>query len=186
MSIGALLLNGGAGRRMGFAKHEVLIEGRTILDRTLEQLDRACQEVTVLGQEPVSGRRFQGDETAGAGPGAALLGFLPETDLVFVVSCDIPFFYSGVIEELRREIGNHEAAIPLLAGRPQYLCALYTRTAFAKWRTAFEGDLAKGVSMRALIATIDAKEVQLACDAIHITGVNTPLELELLTKSVKP
>jgi molybdopterin-guanine dinucleotide biosynthesis protein A len=173
----AVLLTGGKSARHGVDKASSTIEGRTILERMLAEFDRAQVQVTVLGRDPVQGRAFLRDEREHAGPAVALKQFRPSTDLVFVASCDLPLFRAEVIPALKDKVGSHEAAIPTIAGRRQYLCALYTRGAFEKWATT-EGD-----SMRDLVKAIGVMEVsesaleESGIDPRCVCGFNTPEEL---------
>jgi molybdopterin-guanine dinucleotide biosynthesis protein A len=173
----AVLLTGGRSARHGNDKASVTIEGRTVLERMLAELDRAQVQVTVLGTDPVEGRAFQRDEREHAGPAAALKQFRPNTEIVFVASCDLPLFRAEVITVLKDKIQNHDAAIPTIAGRHQYLCALYTRSAFEKWATT-EGD-----SMQDLAKAINFREVseseleESGIDPRWVRGFNTPEEL---------
>lgn len=162
---------------MGFDKGSLVVEGKTLIQRALDQFEAAGIPVTVLGQEAVAGRTFKIDSHPGSGPAAALAEFLPLSDLVFVLSCDVPFFVASVVAELRTTIGEHDAAIPLLENRAQYLCALYSIRAFEKWRNAPTS--LRGRSMRELIDMIDVVETDVI-DARSITGVNCPEELERL------
>jgi len=173
----AVLLTGGKSARHGAEKASVTIAGRTVLERMLAELDSAQVQVTVLGTDPVQGRAFQRDEREHAGPAAALKRFRPTTDQTFVASCDLPLFRAEVITVLKDNIRDHDAAIPTIAGRPQFLCALYTRSAFEKWATT-EGD-----SMQDLVKAINVMEVseteleESGIDPRWVRGFNTPEEL---------
>ena len=178
----AVLLTGGRSARHGAEKASVTIEGRTVLERMLAELDRAQVQVTVLGTDPVEGRAFQKDEHEHAGPAAALKRFRPTTGIVFVASCDLPLFRAELVAVLRDKIQSHDAAIPTIAGRQQYLCALYKRNAFEKW-AATEGD-----SMQDLVKAINTIEVseseleQSGIDPRWVRGFNTPEELSDLLR----
>jgi molybdopterin-guanine dinucleotide biosynthesis protein A len=173
----AVLLTGGRSARHGNDKASVAIEGRTVLERMLAELDRARVQVTVLGADPVEGRAFQRDEHEHAGPAAALKRFRPTTEIVFVASCDLPLFRAETVAVLKDKIHGNDAAIPKIAGRPQYLCALYTRSAFEKWATT------EGNSMQDLVNAINAIEVseseleESGVDPRWVRGFNTPEEL---------
>jgi molybdopterin-guanine dinucleotide biosynthesis protein A len=173
----AVLLTGGRSARHGTNKASVAIEGRTVLERLLAEIDRAQVQVTVLGTDPVEGRAFQRDEREHAGPAAALKRFRPSTDQTFVASCDLPLFRAEIVTVLKDKIHGNDAAIPTIAGRPQFLCALYTRSAFEKWATT-EGD-----SMQDLVKAINVMEVteseleDSGIDPRWVRGFNTPEEL---------
>ncbi len=185
VTTGAVVLTGGGSRRMGFEKHAVVVDGRTVLQRTLDQLDGAEVPVCILGNEPIPGRSFLQDRNGGAGPATALAAYRPTSDFTLVVACDLPFFHADVLAGLLAVIGNHDAAVPLLNGQPQYLCALYNRAAFEKWAEAARDTPAeaRNCSMREVLVAIDAIEVELDTDPLHISSFNTPEELKDLIEA---
>jgi molybdopterin-guanine dinucleotide biosynthesis protein A len=123
--IEAVLLTGGASRRMGRDKAKLLVEGEPLAERIIRLLREAGITVTTCGREPIEGSRFLADQEEFAGPLAALSAFRPKKDLVFVCSCDLPGFDSAIVVRLREALQNHDAAVPESNGRLQPLCGLY-------------------------------------------------------------
>jgi molybdopterin-guanine dinucleotide biosynthesis protein A len=179
--IEAVLLTGGASRRMGIDKARLTIDGLSLGERTARELEKVCDKVTVLGKEPLAGRPFIKDSAEHAGPAAALAAFHPEQDLVFVVSCDLPHFRSDLIEALASVIGDHPAAVPLVDGRLQPLSALFRRSAFADLREIARE--CEHPSMMSWLKKMNINEVtsealvELGADPHSMRGVNTPEEL---------
>ena len=128
----SVLLAGGASRRMGQNKAELPVDGVAMYQRIAAELNRNGWPVTVLGGDPIQGCRHQLDEHPGNGPIAALSGYRPTSDLVFVSPCDIPNFDGRLPSMLQTQIDGFEAVIPVLDGRDQTLCALYRNEAFVK------------------------------------------------------
>ncbi|MBZ0214681.1 MAG: molybdenum cofactor guanylyltransferase [Nitrospirae bacterium] len=129
-SLEAVVLAGGASRRMGQDKSRLLVADEPILERLVRLLAVAGSPVTVLGGRSVAGAAFVPDDEAFSGPLSALADWTPSKPLVMVVSCDAVRFHAGVVQGLLELIGPHEAAIPVVEGRPQPLCALYRASAF--------------------------------------------------------
>ena len=128
----SVLLAGGASRRMGQSKAALPVEGVAMSERIAAELSRNGWPVTVLGGNPLEGCKHLQDDHPGNGPLAALSGFRPSTELVFVSPCDIPKFDGRLPSVLQSQIEGFEAVIPVLDGRDQTLCALYRNAAFVK------------------------------------------------------
>lgn len=128
----AVLLTGGASRRMGQEKSKLLVAGEPLGQRIARLLTEGEIPVTVLGREPLPGCSFVADEEELAGPLAALARFTPSREFVFICSCDVPGFSPELVSDLESQISHHEAAVPVVDGRLQPLCALYHGSAFAK------------------------------------------------------
>jgi len=126
----AIVLTGGASRRMGTDKAKLIVDGEPLAERVARLIAGLGIPVTIAGREPIPGHNFLGDAEDFAGPLAALARFQPSAEYVFVASCDLPGFDPSVIESLRSRIGEHAAAVPSLDGRLQPLCALYSAPSF--------------------------------------------------------
>ncbi|HET6645645.1 MAG TPA: molybdenum cofactor guanylyltransferase [Fimbriimonadales bacterium] len=171
----AVVLTGGASRRMGTDKASLVINGEPIAARTARILAEECVNVTVLGREPIEGFAFQSDPEPFPGPRRALDEFAPEFPFVFAASCDMPFFRAQVVTLLRDEIGQSDAAIPSVGGFLQPLCALYRAQSLGP----FEGESSMMSLLRRLeVAVLDAgRLVSLGVDPEWIRSFNTPEEL---------
>ena len=95
--IEAVLLTGGASRRMGEDKAALLVDGEPLGHRTARVLAEAGYPVTVLGAEPLEGHGFQRDASPHEGPLTALRRFKPTAEAVFVAACDMPVFDSRLV-----------------------------------------------------------------------------------------
>lgn len=128
--IEAVLLTGGASRRMGQDKSKMLVMGEPLGERIARLLAWAGYSVTVCGREPIPGHAFLADAEEFAGPLVALSRFKPTQEFVFVISCDVRGFDPRIVGRLADEIGGNDAVIPSRDDRLQPLCALYRSTAF--------------------------------------------------------
>ena len=166
---------------MGIDKASIEIDGTTLGERTATELLREVEMVTVLGRSPIEGHSFQSDREPGAGPAVALASFRPSHPLVFVASCDLPRFRSEIVAALKAEIGDQDAAMPVVNGVPQYLCSLYRSSAFEKWNVLVNEAgvrsmrrLVEGVS----IAKLGEKDLERHFIKLEwLRGANTPADL---------
>ena len=183
MDVEAVLLTGGASRRMGHDKASLLVDGTTLAERTAGELLGAGYGVTVLGQKQIQGCSFLADEEEYQGPLIALARFSPTKPWVFVASCDMPLFDSRVVALLREKALTSQAVVLEIAGHLQPLCSLYASSIFGLMREAVKDDER---SIMRLIKSIDCQvlsEKDLAdagISPLSVTGVNTPEELQQL------
>jgi len=125
----AFILAGGASRRMGTDKSQLLIERQTFTERIAETLRKLADAVTVVGRETSSsGLRSISDVYAQWGALGGLHAALADCkrEWAIVVACDLPFVTVELFSFLAELRVDHEAVVPIqLDGRPQPLCALY-------------------------------------------------------------
>lgn len=126
-----VILTGGASRRMGFDKSSLMIDGKRLVGKLIQECDSLDCPITVLGRFPEPGAAFLADKSDYSGPLANLRAFSPSKDFIFVLSCDIVLFNACNIPKLRDSILAYQAVIPVLEGFDQPLCAMYTNQAFS-------------------------------------------------------
>lgn len=132
----ALLLTGGASRRMGSPKAELLWRGRRLADRAAAVLVGVCSPVIEVGPG-YTGLAATVEEPRGAGPLAALVAGVGELERrgeraapVVVLAVDLPFV-GGELIRLLAEWPGERSAIPVADGHLQVLCARYGTDATA-------------------------------------------------------
>jgi molybdenum cofactor guanylyltransferase len=129
------VLAGGASRRMGQPKHELILEGETLLMRSVRRARSVAGRVCILGPKD----RARGmdlialpDELPGSGPlGAIYTGLnYTRTEFNLFLSCDVPFIEVRLLRYLARQ-AIASAADVTLAETPhhgyQTLSAVYRR-----------------------------------------------------------
>lgn len=173
MDIEAIVLSGGASRRMGQDKASLMVGGESVLARTVRLLEGCVSKVTVLGPQGIP------DKEPRLGPLAALAQFRPTSKYVFVASCDMPRFEPTIVGVLRAKCEARDAAIPVIGGHMQPLCALYRASSFSR---AADCVAAGSFKVRKWVEAIDAvglpeSELILAgIDPLCLTGANSPAE----------
>jgi molybdopterin-guanine dinucleotide biosynthesis protein A len=168
---------------MGTDKSELIVQGEPLAHRLARLLKEGGWSPTVLGRTPLPGFPFIGDATLHGGPLMAIQGFVPVTDWVFILACDIPLFRCEVAESLMTLRQGYEAVVPVLAEKRQPLCALYHRTA---WDRISEPTI--GPRMQDWLARLNVREVDenslhlLSIDANWVRGANRPSEFDRLLR----
>ena len=182
MNVEAVVLTGGASRRMGEDKASLTIEGRTLLDRTLAEFDRIGVRATVLGREAVPGRAFLKDAGVHAGPAAALSRFVPSEEAVFVCACDLPFFNADCVAPMATLLGSHDAVVPFVSGEAQPLCALYSGRVFEKWRDSGERSMKGLLALCDVVAIGEPEMMGLGIDPRWFFDADSPEDLGAVSR----
>jgi molybdenum cofactor guanylyltransferase len=181
--LAAVVLAGGASRRMGRDKATLPYEGKTLVERVVSVVSQRCSPVFVIaapGQPlPTLQAEVLRDEVRGVGPLLATgRGLRAAADaglkLAFVCAVDMPLLSTELIDELAGPAMRLGADVVLpWDGRDHYLAGVY-RTSLADRVDAL---VAAGErSMRALVDTVDTQRIVMP-EQPSLTNVNTAADL---------
>lgn len=160
----ALVLAGGRSTRLGRDKALEPVGGVPVLARVLHVLARLTGDI-VLVEAPGAQRELPDldvalrrtvDDTPGAGPLAGLAAGLraSRSAHAWAVACDLPFLHQGLLLRLMGAAPGWEAVVPVWQGRPQPLCAVYSRACLAAAERLLAGP---DRSLRALLAACSTR-----------------------------
>jgi molybdopterin-guanine dinucleotide biosynthesis protein A len=188
MNVGAVVLCGGEGRRMGRPKADLPFGDESLLARVVRLASAAASPVVVVA---AAGQALAGlpdstiiarDSAPGRGPLQGLadgLAALPRgVELAYATAVDAPFLEAAWIERLAAEIDGHDLALPRTGGRRHPLSALYRVTPAL---AAIRGLLARDVlrvsrlegAMRTLV--VDAESLRDVDPGLRtLRNLNTP------------
>lgn len=124
------ILAGGASRRMGTDKSQLLIEQQTFTERLGQMLLQLTDSVTIVGRTIESPFPSVPDVYPQWGAlGGLHAAFNACTrEWAIVVACDLPFVTPELFTQLAKLRLDHEAVVPIQDdGRPQPLAALYRK-----------------------------------------------------------
>jgi molybdopterin-guanine dinucleotide biosynthesis protein A len=147
-SLSAIVLAGGASRRLGLDKAQLTFGGRPLLHIIIDRLSAVCDEMIVacgrrrdLDGPHVPGRIVY-DAMPGQGPLAGIEAGLraASSDFAFVVACDMPFLQPALLSYMADLPRDYEALVPVATGRRHPLHAIYARSCLP----AIESLLARG------------------------------------------
>jgi molybdopterin-guanine dinucleotide biosynthesis protein A len=125
--VAAILLSGGASRRLGQDKTQLMVEGSTLAVRTAALLQRVVETTVEVGPG-TSGLPATLEDPPREGPLAAIsagVDWLRErghTGSALVVACDLPRLSEQLLRFLV-EFNSPGSVVPVVRGRPQPLCA---------------------------------------------------------------
>ncbi|WP_179136330.1 molybdenum cofactor guanylyltransferase [Paenibacillus sp. 32352] len=138
-----VILAGGQNRRMGGQPKAMLkLQGRSFVERQLDELGKVCGEILIIAndtapfeklvQEADSGSiRIVPDQHPGMGPLAGMQAAIQSAqgEAMWVVACDMPHVSgaaaSAMMEELDLAEQHWDAVVPVLHGKIQPLHAVY-------------------------------------------------------------
>ena len=138
------LLCGGKSSRMGTDKALLLLEGEPLVLRGLRTLGQVCKEVLIAGgsSDLAAFGRVVPDTIPGCGPLGGIVSALAHSDSEWNVflPVDTPFVPAVALNRLLF-VAAHFPSVCVMArngGRPQPLCAVYSRTALPVLRSELE------------------------------------------------
>ncbi|BBY15124.1 molybdenum cofactor guanylyltransferase [Mycolicibacterium litorale] len=185
--LAAVVLAGGASRRMGRDKATVRIQGpsgpTTLVEQVVGTVARRCSPVFVIaapGQPlPELPAQVLRDEVRGVGPLLATgRGLRAAAEAghrwAFVCSVDLPYLTMDFVDDLAVPAARLDVDVVLpWDGRDHYLAGVY--------RTSLAGRISTMVaagerSMRALVDAVDTQRIVMP-EQRALTNANTPAEL---------
>lgn len=178
-----VLLAGGRGRRLGLdvPKALAMLGGRTFLERALEVLRRACDELVVAVPAnfhlPLPAVTRIDDVAGESGPLAGMIAALESRPFgrAVVLGVDYPLMRAEVLRGLTcmfEEQHGLDALIPVIDHRPQPLAAIYAASAVPILRDHFDHG---GRSVMEAVDRLRSARPEMVGDAF--THVNTPADL---------
>lgn len=132
-ALGVAILAGGKGQRLRPDKGCLLVQGTPIVTRVVAAARSLTDQVLIVGSAPLPpglAVPVAPDEGTVCGPARGLWTALRtlKTTLVVLLAWDMPFVEPGLLRYLAGLAGGHDAVAPRVAGRPQPLCAVYSRS----------------------------------------------------------
>lgn len=187
-TIGVVLV-GGSSKRMGTDKVLMAVEGKSLIERTLDKISSIFAETIIVGHHRPEfdklGIRSHPDIIPGCGAmGGIYTGLsLSRTNYIFVVACDMPFLDTNMVREIAALRSSGDAVVPLGPWGYEPLLAVYSK----KCTDKFKENLEKG-SFRIMAALEDLdvahprlpEAAESSRDPLH--NLNTPEDLALLDK----
>ncbi len=133
-----LVLAGGESRRMGRPKGLLQVAGTTLVEFVAGRLEPEFAELLISANEPgqvpaglAAMARIVPDLHRGAGPLAGIEAGLAAASqpVLMAVACDMPYVSPALVRRLVVACQGHDAAVPVLDGRPEPVCAAYAGSA---------------------------------------------------------
>lgn len=173
-----ILVGGMASRANGLPKYEFTYDGKTFLEKQVEELRLCTDEIFIIGrnkdQEALIphffGVSFIHDIRQGQGPagGVHAGAWNSGGDYFFITACDMPFLSCKVISYLFTAAKGYGGAVPFWEdGKYEPLCAVYSRSSVREYYENHQNRrlslLIKGINAR-LIPVMDIRNIDPGID----------------------
>ncbi len=140
------VLAGGRSRRMGSDKAFVRLHDRPLIDHVLERVSTLALPTIIIANEPERYQAFHLPVFSDQLPGKGSLGgvytalYHSPTAYILCVACDMPLLNPTLLAYLLMQRRCGAAVVPLIAGRPEGLHSVYSKTCLAPLLRALEQD----------------------------------------------
>lgn len=183
----AAILAGGRARRFGGRdKSRLVIEGRAIIVRQIEVIERVTSSIVVVADDPARFADLPVIVHRDLIPGCGAIGGVytalatSRTDRVIVVACDMPFLEDRLLARLVAVTGDADGAWVRSSRGVEPLLACYRTAAAGRVREAIErGDLkAADLAMILTMNELDESDVAVYGPPDRLlANLNTPDDL---------
>lgn len=185
----AVVLAGGASRRMGRDKATLPLAGTTLLQGIIDVVAPLFARCVVSVGEPRADLPWPQvcDARAGQGPLAGLCAALAQVDTpwIFALATDMPFVAPALVALLAARRPGVDAVVARVHGHPQPLAAFYSQRCLAPFAALLDGPPGDGRrrSLRAAlerigVAYVDEHEMLAADPGLHsFFDLDTPQDL---------
>lgn len=185
----AVVLAGGASRRMGRDKASLPLGRSTLLGTVLERLAPWAGDLLVVARPGQAlpalpeGVRVVHDRAPGEGPLAGLAEGLRAArhEVVLVSACDTPLLVPAVLELLLARLGSGPAAVAVAGGVLQPMASVLRREVLAVAERLLAEGRRRPLDLLAAVQAVEVPEDHLrAVDPglQHLHNVNTPADLD--------
>lgn len=199
MTIAAIILAGGEGRRMGCVnKAHLTLDGERFVDRQLRlAAEWADERIVVVNRSERAAElnvpadvRVVTDRYEGEGPLAGLHAGLEASESPFgwVIGCDQPLIDAKAARLLltRLQAGPNQAALPIIDGRLQPLHAIYRKETGDVAARLLASGIRRLLSLLDEVAWIGVAESEFGAQGLSdrfADDIDTPEQYERLTKA---
>ena len=137
--ITGIILAGGKSSRMGKEKGLLELNGITFTEHIIETLKPVCNQIIIIANKKEYeqfGYTVYGDLVKDCGPVAGIYTGLAhsKTNINIILSCDIPFVTTELLQFLLRGSKNYDVTIPAYNGKTGPLTGIYTKSCLPVFR----------------------------------------------------
>lgn len=160
-NITGIILSGGKSSRMGSEKGLVQLKGKALIEYSVTLLETICDEILISAN--TAGYEYLGykiipDIHSDCGPIGGLYSCLKESknDYCFVVPCDVPYLVPEIFELLLQNVEENNAVVPMIDGKIEPLCGIYSRKAIPIIESLIQNKIFK---MHTVLKELNAKTI---------------------------
>ena len=183
-----ILLAGGKSKRMGQPKHLLLTSQGTLIKHLDLRLRHLFSETLVVGHDLASMQlRTVSDLYLAQSPLVGIYSGLlaSQTDVNFVLACDMPFVNSALVSHLISYAGDVDVVVPVVNGYYEPLCAVYCKRSIPVIKELLDRNVLKVTEIYSQLLVREVPEQRLRAFDPKLSSfinLNTPRELALLNR----
>ncbi|MCF8298390.1 MAG: molybdenum cofactor guanylyltransferase [Saprospiraceae bacterium] len=189
-NISCAIMAGGKNSRLG-GKNKAFIKlnGKTIIENTIEKIDNIFSEIIIITNSPSDYDQFTSkckiftDEIKNVGPLGGIYTALNNItyQAVFIISCDMPFLDTEIIEKQIIDYENNKCCmlVPRINNNIEPLHTIYKKSILKKLKTHLE--TTENYSIRSFFPLINLRYFDLENNSKNqkaFTNINTTVDLK--------
>lgn len=187
MKTTGIILAGGKSSRMGQEKGLIVLNNKILIQHVIDAVSPLVSQIIIIANSnhyDNLGYRVFSDLVAPCGPiGGIYTGLMnSNTKDNFVLSCDIPFISTKMLQYILKHSDNTDIALPIHNNVPEPLCAYYSKQCTGMLKQLID---LKEWKMNVAINSFDTKRIDVSTqENFHenFINLNTPFELNTQTK----
>lgn len=173
-----VLLAGGKNSRMGTDKGQLIIDGKKIAEKIIQELKPVTAGIMIISNGENYDRwgyKIYSDIIKNTGPMGGIFTALSlsKTEKIMVAACDMPFVKKEIFLELIENSGDCEIVVPEIDNKPQPLCGVYSTVCLNRFSRMLAGGKWK---MKDALDFFKTKRIKFSEN--HFVNINTPEEYE--------
>ena len=195
----AFILAGGFSSRMGTNKALLKINGKTLIQRQVELLEKIFVNVVISANETelykFTNKEIVNDIFPGKGPLAGIHSSLKSsnTEVNFIISCDMPFISTELLQLLINYKSGAKIILPKADGKIQQLCGLYSKKIIGEIERLLEESNQKNSRLKGsifeLLERVDYEEIEVTNEEFYhpdlFLNINTPEDYNYAKKLIE-
>lgn len=177
----AVILNGGKSSRMGSDKSQLIIEGRTLLERAIQLVSPLAKHVYISGQASESRLPTLPDFAESIGPMGGIVGALeslPELERILFIPVDMPFLTNETLVRLIEASASTSSVLVDMRGAPIPVAAVYTQEAGKVFLQCIR---TRNFGLQLALREMQYNPVK-AKEERECMNINTPEDFQLISK----
>jgi len=183
LKTGCVILAGGKGRRLGREKAWVELDGKSLLQHAVSNLEFLNSEIVIVKAPegelpPVSAGvnlKVVQDSVGGKGPLAGILWGLVNSKYRYnlIVACDMPLLNKDLVKYMISSVEDYDAVVPRLGKYREPLQTVYSKDCISEIEKQLKQDRLKVDGLFSEVRTrfVESSEIE-RFDAAHLSFMN--------------
>ena len=190
--ITGIVLAGGRSSRMGEDKSLMRLNGKTLIEYSIDALRPICEKVIISSNNPnydFTGCEVWPDELPDQAPIIGIYSCLKrsETELNIILSCDMPLMSASMIGFLLAKSADYDITVPVHDnGQIEPLCGVYKKSSQEILKEFIEsGNFRLNDCIRSASYQFIPVDAQIPCNTPNLfLNINTPSDFGYLLSEV--